>query len=117
VPFKDKDKIYKEYRAALDAQFDALHVEKSNRRLDSYREDIENLVGKDKNKLFREREKLVRSCENLKSEIKTYENNIGFFGHSKNAQGMMQEMERKIETLKQERDLLLKKIQLIENNL
>lgn len=117
VPFKDKDKIYKEYRTALDAQFDALHVEKSNRRLDSYREDIENLVGKDKNKLFREREKMVRSCENLKSEIKTYENNIGFFGHSKNAQGMMQEMERKIETLKQERDLLLKKIQLIENNL
>jgi hypothetical protein len=118
VPFKDKDKIYKEYRDAVDKQFEALNVDSSNRRMDSFRSNLKDMTSKGENKLFREREKLMRAYEHLKSEIATYENNIGFFSSSsKKGGGLIKEMERKIETLKEESKLIEQKINLIDENL
>ena len=74
--------------------------------------------GKGENKLFREREKLVRAYEHLKSEIATYENNIGFLSiSSKKGGGMLKEMQHKIESLKEECKLLEQKITMIDENI
>ena len=76
------------------------------------------MTSKGDNKLYREREKLVRAYEHLKSEIATYENNIGFLSiASKKGDGMLKEMERKIETLKEECKLLEQKISLIDDQM
>lgn len=118
VPFKEKDKVYKEYREAVDKQFEALNVDSSNRRMDSFRNNLKDMSGKGENKMFRERDKLMRAYEHLKSEIATYENNIGFFtSNSKKGGGLIKEMERKIEALKEESKLIEQKINLIDENL
>jgi hypothetical protein len=118
VPFKEKDNVYKEYRDAVDKQFEALNVDSSNRRMESFRTNVKDMSGKGENKLFREREKLVRAYEHLKSEIATYENNIGFFSsNSKKGGGLIKEMERKIEALKEESKLIEQKINLIDENI
>lgn len=119
VPFKDKDKIYKEYREAVDKQFEDLNLDYSNRRMDSFRSNLKDISGKGENKLYREREKLVRAYEHLKSEIATYENNIGFFSMAskKGSGGLFKEMERKIEALKDESKVIEQKINLIDENL
>ncbi len=118
VPYKEKDKIYKEYRTVLDEQFDSLNIDVSQRRLESFRSNLKDMSDKGENKLYREREKLVRAYEHLKSEIATYENNIGFLSiSSKKGGGMLQEMERKIETLKDECKLLEQKINMIDEKI
>ena len=117
VPFKEKDKVYKEYRDAVDKQFELLNVDSSNRRMETFKTNLKDMTGKGENKLYREREKLVRAYEHLKSEIATYENNIGFFSsNSKKGGGLIQEMERKIESLKEESKLIEQKINLIDEN-
>ena len=118
VPFKEKDKIYKEYREAVDKQFETLNMDSSNRRMENFRTNVKELSGKNENKLFRDREKLLHAFEHLKSEIATYENNIGFFtSSSKNGGGLIKEMERKIETLKNESKEIEEKIKLIEDSI
>ncbi len=117
VPFKEKDKVYKEYREAVDKQFELLNVDASNRRIESFRSNLKDITAKGDNKLYREREKLVRAYEHLKSEIATYENNIGFFStNSKKGGGLIKEMERKIESLKDESKIIEQKINLIDEN-
>lgn len=118
VPFREKDKIYKEYRAVLDSKFDELNIDASQRRLDSFKSNLKDISSKGENKIYREREKLVRAYEHLKSEIATYENNIGFLSvSSKKGGGMLQEMERKIEALKDECKLLEQKINMIDEQI
>jgi hypothetical protein len=116
VPFKEKDNIYKEYREAVDKQFETLNMDSSNRRSETPRSGTKEISGKNENKLFRDREKLLHAFEHLKSEIATYENNIGFFtSSSKNGGGLIQEMKQKIETLKIESKEIEQKIKLIED--
>ncbi|MDR0507128.1 MAG: DUF349 domain-containing protein [Dysgonamonadaceae bacterium] len=121
VPFREKDKIYKEYRNAVDRHFDRLKVDESKRRLQTFKTNVNEMTGgegKAKNKLLNEREKLMRSYERLKGDIQTYENNIGFLSvSSKGGGGLLKEMTRKIETLKEELDLILDKIEVIDNSL
>ncbi len=121
VPFRDKDKIYKEYREAVDKQFDRLKVDESERRLQSFKSNMNDIVNsgdKPKNKLFGEREKLMRTYDRLKSDIQTYENNIGFLSiSSKGGGGLVKDMNHKIESLKEELSLIIKKIELIDENL
>jgi hypothetical protein len=116
VPFKEKDRIYKEFRTSVDKQFEALNVDASQRRLDNFKNNLKDMTVRGENKLFREREKLVRTYEHLNSEIATYENNIGFFtSASKKGGGLIKEMERKIEALKEEAKLIEQKINMIED--
>ena len=112
VPFKEKDKIYKQYRSAVDALFDKLNMSASKKKLSNFKSSL----NKETN-LHREREKLVRIAENMKNEIKTYENNIGFLtSSSKKGNSLVNEMNRKIEKLKADLDLTLQKIAVIDES-
>ncbi|MDR2086437.1 MAG: DUF349 domain-containing protein [Dysgonamonadaceae bacterium] len=121
VPFKEKDKIYKEYRTAVNKHFDRLKVDESERRLQSFKSNLNDLSAgesKSKNRLLSEREKLMRTYERLKADIQTYENNIGFLSvSSKGGGGLLKEMNRKIEKLKEELELIVKKVELIDDSL
>lgn len=120
VPFKEKDKIYKEYHEAVDSQFDRLKVDRNDRKMQSFRNNLNDMTNGDKGKgrLYSEREKLMRIYERMKNELQTYENNIGFLSiSSKGGGGLLKEMERKIEKLKEEMALTIKKIEAIDENL
>lgn len=118
VPFKEKDKVYKEYRTSVDKMFEKLNVDANQRRLDNFKTNLKDMSGKGENKLIREREKLMRAYEHLKAEIATYENNIGFLTvNSKKGSGLVRDMERKIEALKEEANLIEQKIGLIEDSI
>ena len=115
VPFKEKDKIYKTWHDAVDKVMDRLHVDKSSRRLNSFQHNLED---KSQGKVLHERERLLRQFDSLTSEIKTSENNIGFFTMSKSSgNSLLDEMKKKIEALKEERDVIYKKIKLIDDAL
>jgi hypothetical protein len=119
VPFREKDKIQKEYQTEIDKHFDRLKIDKSERRLQSFKSNLNDITGneKSKNKLLNEREKLMRTYERLKGDIQTYENNIGFLSvSSKGGGGLVKEMNRKIDSLKDELDLIVKKIEVIDEN-
>lgn len=114
VPFKDKDKVYKQYRSVVDELFDKLNLSASEKKLNNFKTSIS---GKENN-LYREREKLVRTYENLKAEIKTYENNLGFLtSASKKGNSLVNEMNRKVEKLKADLELISKKIAVIDESI
>jgi Domain of Unknown Function (DUF349). len=119
VPFKEKDKIFKAFKDAVNKQMDALNIDSINRKLISFKDNIEKIAdGEHPNQLYREREKLLRIYDSLKAEISTYENNMGFISaKSKKSDLIVQELEHKIERLKEERNLIEKKIKLIDESL
>lgn len=120
VPFKEKDKIYKEYHEAVDNQFDRLKVDQTDRKMQSFRSNLNDMTSGEhgKGKLYGEREKLMRMYDRMKNELQTYENNIGFLSiSSKGGGGLVKEMERKIEKLKDEMALIIRKIDAIDENL
>ena len=114
VPFKEKDRIYKQYRTLVDSLFSKLNISASQKKLKNFKSNISNK----ENNIYREREKLVRAYENMKSEIQTYENNLGFLNSaSKKGSSLVQEMNRKVEKLKADLDLILKKIEVIDESI
>ncbi len=120
VPFRDKDKIYKEYHGAVDKQFEHLNVDKNDRKMQSFKENISDIAGSERGKgrLYSERDKLMRTYERMKNELQTYENNMGFLSiSSKGGGGLLKDMERKIEKLKEEMGLIIQKIDTIDENL
>ena len=113
VPFKDKDRTYKQYRAVVDSLFKKLNMSASKKKLSNFKSSL----NKEAN-LYREREKLVRTYENMKSEIKTYENNIGFLSSSsKKGNSLVNEMNRKMEKLKADLELISQKIAVIDESI
>ena len=119
VPFKEKDKIYKQWRNAMDSLMSHFNIDKASRRLSSFQSNLEDIKGKGQSKVLHERERLMRQFESITNEIKTCENNIGFFNTTKASTGsaLLKEMNRNIEKLKEERDLIYKKIQIIDGEL
>jgi hypothetical protein len=118
VPFKEKDKLNAEYREAVNKQFDRLKISERDRRLQQYRSNISEIAGAGKNKLFNERDRLLRTYDKIKSKLQTYENNIGFFNFtSKGDNGLLKEMDRKIARLREEMEEIVKKIEAIDENL
>ena len=110
VPFRDKDKVYKQYKALIDTLFDALHKQEASKKVARYKESI-----KEGTNITRERERLLRIYENMCNEIKTYENNLGFLtSSSKSGNSLVAEMQRKMEKLKADAQLILKKIAALE---
>lgn len=113
VPFKEKDRIHKQYRHIVDAFYDKLNLSASKKKLSNFKSNL----NKETN-LYREREKLVRAYENMKNEIKTYENNIGFLtSSSKKGNSLVIEMNRKIDKLKGDLELITQKIAVIDESL
>ena len=120
VPLRDKDKVQKAYREALDKQFDRLKVDQNDRKIQAFRNNLTEMSNgeKGKNRLFNERDKLLRQYERMKNELQTYENNIGFLSiSSKGGGGLLKDLERKIEGLKADMALIVKKIDAIDENL
>jgi hypothetical protein len=120
VPYKMKDRVYKEFYDATEAQFDRLNVGKAERKLEAYKNAISDMVKSENSKgqLLREREKLVRQYERTRNELQTYENNIGFLSvSSKKGNHLLDDMNQKVEKIKSELALLEKKIKAIEEEL
>lgn len=113
VPFKEKDRLYKEFHALVDKLFDRLHLSATEKRLSSVRTN-----GNKEGNLYRDRERLVRTYEGLKNDIQTYENNLGFLNSSsKKGNTLVADITRKIERLKKDMELVLKKIKDIDESL
>lgn len=118
VPFKEKDKVYKAWHEALDKLTERLNISKDNRRLNKFQQNLEDMTHKGQSKVLHERERLLRQFDSITSEIKTAENNIGFFTMSKSSgNSLLNDMQKKIESLKEERDLIYKKIKMIDDQL
>lgn len=115
VPFKEKDKLYKQFRTATDRIFNQLNIDSRNRRLEEFSKEVEE---KDGNALLNERRHLVRKYESLQQEIKTSENNILFFtGSSNKSSQLIEDMERNIARQKQQLKELEERINLIDSKL
>ncbi len=113
VPFKEKDRLYKEFHALVDKLFDRLHMSATEKRLSSVR-----TGGNKESNLYRDRERLVRTYEGLKNDIQTYENNLGFLNSSsKKGSTLVADITRKIERLKKDMELVLNKIKAIDESL
>jgi len=116
VPFKEKDKLHKSFREVIDKQFDRLKVNERERRGQQYRSNQTEMTGTGKNKLYNERDKLMRTFDRMKNELQTYENNIGFIS-AKGGDGLLKEIDRKIARLKEDMEIIVKKIEAIDENL
>ena len=115
VPMREKDKLYDEYRAACDALYNRLGRDRGGR---SRFEDVINEMGADQQKLYRERERILRAFEIKRNELKTYENNLGFLSSkSKSGDSMVREMERRIQRIKDDLASIEYKIKLIDSKL
>ena len=118
VPFKEKDKLYKQYHGLIDQLFDRFNISASNKKLSNFRSNISNIQGGGSQSLYREREKLVRIYENMKNELQTYENNLGFLtSSSKKGSSLLTELNRKVDKLKADLELVLQKIKVIDESL
>ena len=116
VPFKKKDKIYKMFREAVNQQFEALQIDKKAQNIESFKLSIEAIS--EKSELLKERDKMIRVYENIKNEINTYKNNMGFLNVKSNkSNSLVAELEKKIEKLQKESESILEKIKIIENSI
>lgn len=117
VPFKEKDKVYDAYRAIVNELYDRLDIRETKAHFSNFENSISEMDG-DKNKLFRERERLARSYEQKRNELKNYETNLCFFNaKSKSGSSMLRDIERKIQHINEDLATLEKKIELIDSKL
>ena len=119
VPFKEKDKIYEEYHAVLDKLYKELNINVAKKRLNKFKDNLKQVAERGEGALDNERQRLIRQYDNLKQEIHTYENNLGFLtASSKKGNSLIEEMNRKIQKLKDDMQLVKDKIKAIdaENN-
>ena len=115
VPYKEKDKIYEEYHAVLDKLYKELNISVAKRRLSNFKQTIKQVAERGENALDNERSRLFRQYEALKQEIQTYENNLGFLNaSSKKGNSLIDEMNRKVQKLKDDMNLVKEKIKAID---
>ena len=118
VPFKEKDRLYKQYHGLIDQLFDRFNISASNKKLSNFKSSIGNIQSGGSQSLYREREKLVRTYENMKNELQTYENHLGFLTtSSKKGNSLLTEINRKVEKLKSDLELVLQKIKVIDESI
>ena len=115
VPFKEKDKIYAEYHAIVDKLYKELNISVAKRRLSKFKDNVRQVAERGGDALDNERARLMRQDEQLKSEVQTYENNLGFLNaSSKKGNSLIDEMNRKVQKLKDEVQLVRDKIKAID---
>ena len=115
VPFKEKDKLYEEYHAVLDKLYKELNITVAKRRLTKFKDGLKQVAERGENALDNERARLMRQYEQLKQEVQTYENNLGFLNaSSKKGNTLIDEMNRKVQKLKDEVQLVRDKIKAID---
>ena len=115
VPFKEKDKLYEEYHAVLDKLYKDLNISVAKKRLNNFKQNLKQVAERGENALDNERTRLFRQYEAIKQEIQTYENNLGFLNvSSKKGNSLIDEMNRKVQKLKDEMNLVREKIKAID---
>lgn len=115
VPFKEKDNLYKEYHEVIDKIYKDLHISNAKRRLDDFKSNLKNVAEKGADALDNERGRLLRRYDQLRNEITTYENNLGFLNAaSKKGNSLVEEMNRKVQKLKDDLELVKQKIKAID---
>ena len=118
VPFKEKDRIYKQYHSQVDKLFERFNISASNKKLSNFKSTISYIQEGSPQALYREREKLVRAFDNMKNELQTYENNLGFLTtSSKKGNSLLTEINRKVEKLKADIELVKEKIKVVDENI
>lgn len=118
VPFKEKDRIYKQYHSQVDKLFERFNISASNKKLSNFKSTIRSIQEGSPQALYREREKLVRAFDNMKNELQTYENNLGFLTtSSKKGNSLLTEINRKVEKLKADIELVKEKIKVVDENI
>ena len=115
VPFREKDKLYAEYHAVLDKLYKELNISVAKRRLNNFKQNLKQVAERGENALDNERARLFRQYEAMKQEIQTYENNLGFLSvSSKKGNSLIDEMNRKVQKLKDDMNLVREKIKAID---
>ena len=115
VPFREKDKLYGEYHAVLDKLYKELNVSVAKRRLKNFKQNLKQVAERGENALDNERARLFRQYEAIKQEVQTYENNLGFLSvSSKKGSSLIDEMNRKVQKLKDDMQLVKEKIKAID---
>ena len=115
VPFKEKDKLYDEYHAVLDKLYKELNISVAKRRLNNFKQNLKQVAERGENALDNERARLFRQYEAIKQEVQTYENNLGFLNaSSKKGNSLIDEMNRKVQKLKDDMNLIREKIKAID---
>ena len=115
VPFREKDKLYEEYHAVLDKLYKELNINVAKRRLNNFKQNLKQVAERGENALDNERARLFRQYEAMKQEIQTYENNLGFLSvSSKKGNSLIDEMNRKVQKLKDDMNLVREKIKAID---
>ena len=115
VPFKEKDALYNSFREAVDGIYKNLHNSNAKKHLDNFRTNLKNVAEKGGEALDNERGRLMRRFEQLRSEINTYENNLGFLNAaSKKGNSLVEELKRKVQKLKDDLELVKQKIKAVD---
>lgn len=115
VPYKEKDNIYNEYHEVLGKIYKELNISTARRRLDNFKNTLKSVAERGENALDNERARLMRRYEQMKQEINTYENNLGFLNaSSKKGNSLIDEMNRRVQKLKDEMELVKQKIKTID---
>ncbi|MBQ6188113.1 MAG: DUF349 domain-containing protein [Prevotella sp.] len=115
VPFKEKDKIYAEYHEVVDKLRSEFNINTSRRKLDNFKNNIKNIARRGEDALDNERGRLMRKYEQMKQEIQTYENNLGFLNAaSKKGNSLIDELNKKVQKLKDDCELVRQKIKAID---
>ncbi len=117
VPLKDKERIQAAYRHALESKFGDIRNPEQENRINRYKKHIKEVQssGKGDRVIRAEREKLVQRFRQMEADIAVWENNIGFFAKSKNADTLLADIEKKIIMAKEELSQLEEKIKLIDS--
>lgn len=116
VPIKQKEAIAKQYKEVVDSLFNTLRGGEGERRIERFKEKVSSMKESGKGKISSEREKLYNKVRQIESDIQVWENNIGFFAKSKNADALVKEVEKKITKAKEEIAEIVEKVKLIDNN-
>jgi chromosome segregation ATPase len=115
VPFKEKDKLYEEYHTVLDKLYKELNISVAKRRLSKFKDNLKQVAERGEGALDSERARLMRQYDAIKQEVQTYENNLGFLSaSSKKGNSLIDEMNRKIQKLKDDLQLVKEKIKAID---
>lgn len=115
VPFREKDRLYKDFHDLQDKIYENLHISVSRRRLDNFKSNLKSMAQRGENALDSERARLMRQYEQIRQEVQTYENNLGFLNSSsKKGNNLIDEMNKKVQKLKDDMELTRQKIKSID---
>lgn len=115
VPIKKKEAIQTEYRKVVDGLFDLLRGEERERHIRNFRDKVSKIQEGGSRRLSMERDRLYNKIRQIEGDIQIWENNIGFFARSKNAEALMKEVQNKIARAKEQIGTMIEKIRLIDN--